>query len=185
MTRKQIKAAEFAALMQHTPTAQEEAEFRRELEQAFTRLSDPNGIEHLEGLVERAKLYTSYEEHTRLWMRFRAARAEELDRRRKERNAGRKRRSPEMWDYVADLVAHEEQLIQRNHRLREAAQKHRGNMMTINRTLANPHQDVDLRKLRGRVTRAQDYVLEEDAADLERRYQEFVEEVGRLRGEQG
>lgn len=58
MTRKRMSAAEFASLMQHTPTAQEEAEFRRDLEHAFTKLSEPNGIERLEGLVERAKLYT-------------------------------------------------------------------------------------------------------------------------------
>jgi hypothetical protein len=63
----------------------------------------------------------------------------------------------------------------------DAAYKRRGNRAALTKLFSNPHAGIDLRKVRGRVKREQAHLDEEQAVELEKRYQEFAAAVQRLR----
>lgn len=181
MGLKGISDAEYAALMTRTITPDEVAAYRWQVEQAFGNVAATGGLQRLDALVEKGKVYLSVDEHHRLWVRFRVARMEELTRRRRERDARRTRGGPAMWDPAADEVAAEERRKRQKHARRQQAQAQRANLMALNRTLAQPHRGVDLRKVRGRVDRAVAHLDQHQAAALLGRYQAFADAVRQLR----
>jgi hypothetical protein len=96
-----------------------------------------------------------------------------------------KRREPDAVDRLlveeGKRQRRQEALERQEGREYEAQQQHRGNMIALSRVFSNPHEQVDLRKVRGRMARAMARMPEDKAADLMRRYEEFAAKVQKLR----
>ena len=180
---RRIGEGRFIALMQKY-SAEDMRRNREELEQLILYASTDAEFARLDQLLAVARELTSSSDYEML--KFRARHRKIFIQGPPEKpQAARTRREPDEVDKAITAALqeqrHQEALVRQRGREYQMADNHIGNMTVLAKMLANPHDQVDLRKVRGRVIRAMARLPEDKGADLMRRYEEFAAKVQKLR----